>query len=221
MKRITFLLEKRYGIPKKERRVDPLDTLIQTILSQNTNDRNRDTAYQRLKNRFPNWEDVLSAKAREVISAIQPGGLAEQKARRIRELLHWIKRHEGNMNLSFLREMSSEEIKKTIGHLKGIGPKTINCLLLFGLGREAFPVDTHVLRVGKRLGFIPEEIDAEKAHGWMAPLVPKGKSMSLHLNLIHFGRSICKANNPQCSNCFLTEECLHLEHRNSLKFPPP
>ena len=209
MKRITFLLEKRYGIPKKERRVDPLDTLIQTILSQNTNDRNRDTAYQRLKNRFPNWEDVLSAKAREVISAIQPGGLAEQKARRIHELLHWIKRHEGNMNLSFLREMSSEEIKKTIGHLKGIGPKTINCLLLFGLGREAFPVDTHVLRVGKRLGFIPEEIDAEKAHGWMAPLVPKGKSMSLHLNLIHFGRSICKAKNPQCNICFLTKDCLY------------
>jgi endonuclease-3 len=209
VKRITFLLEKRYGIPKKERRVDPLDTLIQTILSQNTNDRNRDTAYQRLKNRFPNWEDVLSAKAREVISAIQPGGLAEQKARRIRELLHWIKRHEGNMNLSFLREMSSEEIKKTIGHLKGIGPKTINCLLLFGLGREAFPVDTHVLRVGKRLGFIPEEIDAEKAHGWMAPLVPKGKSMSLHLNLIHFGRSICKAKNPQCNICFLTKDCLY------------
>jgi endonuclease-3 len=209
VKRITFLLEKRYGIPKKERRVDPLDTLIQTILSQNTNDRNRDTAYQRLKNRFPNWEDVLSAKAREVISAIQPGGLAEQKARRIRELLHWIKRHEGNMNLSFLREMSSEEIKKTIGHLKGIGPKTINCLLLFGLGREAFPVDTHVLRVGKHLGFIPEEIDAEKAHGWMAPLVPKGKSMSLHLNLIHFGRSICKAKNPQCNICFLTKDCLY------------
>jgi endonuclease-3 len=209
VKRITFLLEKRYGIPKKERRVDPLDTLIQTILSQNTNDRNRDTAYQRLKNRFPNWEDVLSAKAREVISAIQPGGLAEQKARRIHELLHWIKRHEGNMNLSFLREMSSEEIKKTIGHLKGIGPKTINCLLLFGLGREAFPVDTHVLRVGKRLGFIPEEIDAEKAHGWMAPLVPKGKSMSLHLNLIHFGRSICKAKNPQCNICFLTKDCLY------------
>jgi endonuclease-3 len=219
VERVTFHLEKRYGIPKKERRVDPLDTLIQTILSQNTNDRNRDTAYQRLKNRFPNWEDVLSANTREVISAIRPGGLAEQKARRIRELLRWIKRHEGNMNLSFLKEMSSEEIKKTIGHLKGIGPKTIHCLLLFGLGREAFPVDTHVLRVGKRLGFIPKEIDGERAHGWMAPLVPNRKSLSLHLNLIQFGRSICKAKNPQCRDCFLTEVCLHLGHRNSQKFP--
>jgi endonuclease-3 len=209
IERVTFLLERRYGIPKKEKEVDPLDTLIQTILSQNTNDRNRDTAYQRLKNRFPNWEDVLSSKTRGVISAIRPGGLAEQKARRIRELLRWINRHEGNMSLSFLNEMESEEIKKTIGHLKGIGPKTMNCLLLFGLGREAFPVDTHVLRVGKRLGFIPEEMDGEKAHEWMAPLVPKRKSLSLHLNLIRFGRSICKAKNPQCGNCFFTEECLH------------
>ena len=211
VERIALLLERRYGIPKKERRVDPLDTLIQTILSQNTNDRNRDTAYQRLKNRFPKWEDILPAKTREVMSAIRPGGLAEQKARCIHKLLRWIKRHEGHMSLSFLKEMDSEEIKKTMGHLKGIGPKTINCLLLFGLGREAFPVDTHILRVGKHLGFIPEEIDAEKAHEWMAPLVPKRKSLSLHLNLIQFGRSICTAQNPQCGNCFLTKECLHLK----------
>jgi endonuclease-3 len=209
VERIALLLERRYGIPKKEKEVDPLDILIQTILSQNTNDRNRDTAYQRLKNRFPNWEDVLSAKTREVISAIQPGGLAQKKARRIHELLRWIKRHEGNMSLSFLKEMGSGEIKNAIGHLKGIGPKTINCLLLFGLSREAFPVDTHVLRVGKRLGFIPEEIDAEKAHEWMVPLVPNRKSLSLHLNLIQFGRSICKAKNPQCNICFFTKDCFY------------
>jgi endonuclease-3 len=219
VERVALHLEKRYGIPKRKRTVDPLDTLIQTILSQNTNDRNRDTAYQRLKNRFPHWEDALSAKAREVISAIRPGGLAEQKARCIRKLLRWIKRHQGRMSLSFLKEMGSGEVGKAIGRIKGIGPKTINCLLLFGLGREAFPVDTHILRVGKRLGFIPEEIDAERAHGWMAPLIPKGRSLSLHLNLIHFGRSVCKAKNPQCGNCFLTEECLHLGYRNSKKFP--
>jgi endonuclease-3 len=209
VERAALLLEKRYGVPKKEKEADPLDTLIQTILSQNTNDRNRDTAYQRLKNRFPNWEDVLSAKTREVISAIRPGGLAEQKARCIHELLRWIKSRDSKMSLSFLREMGSEEIKKTIGHLKGIGPKTINCLLLFGLGREAFPVDTHVLRVGKRLGFIPEEIDAEKAHEWMVPLVPEGKCLSLHLNLIQFGRSICKAKKPQCNICLFTKDCLY------------
>ena len=92
--------------------------------------------------------------------------------------------------------MDSEEIKKTMGALKGIGPKTLHCLLLFGLGREAFPVDTHILRIGKRLGFIPEQMNAEKAHQWMVPLIPKKKSLSLHLNLIRFGRSICKAKSP-------------------------
>lgn len=105
--------------------------------------------------------------------------------------------------------MGSEEIKKTLEKLKGIGPKTVHCLLLFGMGREAFPVDTHILRVGKRLGFIPEMINAEKAHQWMVPLIPKRKSLSLHLNLIQFGRSICRAKNPQCDRCFLAGECLH------------
>jgi len=208
VKRITLLLEKGYGIPKK-RRVDPLDLLIQTILSQNTNDLNQDRSYQRLKSRFPHWADVLKAKKEAVISAIRPGGLAAQKARRIRDILRWIKKEEGRLSLVFLKKMGSEKIKKTMGDLKGIGPKTIHCFLLFGLGREAFPVDTHVLRVGKRLGFIPERTNAEKAHQWMVPLIPERKSLSLHLNLIRFGREICKAQNPQCSICFLIKECLH------------
>lgn len=210
VKKITLILENRYGIPRKEKKVDPLDILIQTILSQNTNDRNRDRAYQRLKTRFPRWEDVIKAKPGAIISAIRPGGLAGQKARRIGEILRWIEQREGKLNLDFLKSMASEEIQKIIGGLKGIGPKTVHCLLLFGMRRDAFPVDTHVLRVGKRLGFIPEGMDAEKAHWWMAPLVPKGKSLSLHLNLIRFGREICKAQRPQCGTCFLVSECLHL-----------
>ena len=209
MREILRLLEKRYGVPQRKRRVDPLDVLIQTILSQNTNDRNRDRAYQRLKTQYSHWEDVLKAKTGAVIEAIQPGGLAEQKARRICRILQWIKKREGKLSLFFLKKMSSDEIKKTLEGLKGIGPKTVHCLLLFGLGREAFPVDTHILRVGKRLGFIPERIEAEEAHPWMAPLVPKGKSLSLHLNLIRFGREICRAKNPQCDICFLSKACFH------------
>jgi len=205
---ITCLLESRYGIPRKRRRADPLDILIQTILSQNTHDRNRDLAYQRLKSRFPSWEDVAKAKTKAIVQAIRPGGLADQKARCIQEILKWIKEHNGRLNLDFLQKMRSEEIKETIGKLKGVGPKTVYCLLLFGMGREAFPVDTHVLRVGKRLGFIPSQLDAKKAHRWMVPLIPKGKSLSLHLNLIRLGRSICKAKKPHCDICFLTEECL-------------
>jgi endonuclease-3 len=210
---ITLLLEKQFGIPRREGPVDPLDILIGTILSQNTNDRNREVAYQRLKMRFPRWEDVLEAKTKNIVSAIRPGGLAKQKARRIREILHWIKEREGRLSLSFLKKMDSKEIKKTIGTLKGIGPKTLHCLLLFGLKREALPVDTHILRVGKRLGFIPEGMNAEKAHSWMAPFIPKGKSLSLHLNLIRFGRSICKAKRPSCGICFLNKECFQFTTR--------
>ena len=209
VRKITLLLEKQYGIPRREGPGNPLDILIETILSQNTNDRNRDKAFQRLKTRFPQWENVLKAKTKKIASAIRSGGLAEQKAKRIREILHWIKKREGRLSLSFIKKMDSEEIKKTMGALKGIGPKTLHCLLLFGLGREAFPVDTHILRIGKRLGFIPERMDAEKAHEWMVPFIPKGRSLSLHLNLIRFGRSICKAKNPQCNICFLIKECLH------------
>jgi endonuclease-3 len=207
--KITIVLEKQYGVPRREYSRDPLDILIETILSQNTNDQNRDRAYRRLKSRFPRWEDVLKGKTRSIVSAIRPGGLAEQKARRIREILHWIKEREGRLSLFFLEKMDDEEIKKTIGGLKGIGPKTLHCLLLFGLGKEAFPVDTHVLRTGKRLGFIPKRMDAEKAHQWMAPLVPKGKSLSLHLNLIRFGRSVCKAKKPSCNTCFVSDGCLY------------
>jgi endonuclease-3 len=210
VRKITFLLEKQYGIPRKVGPANPLDVLIETVLSQNTNDQNRDKAYQRLKRRFPRWEDVLGGKRESIVSAIRPGGLAEQKARRIRETLHWIKEREGKLSLSFLKKMDSEEIERTIGGLKGVGPKTVHCLLLFGLGREAFPVDTHVLRVGKRLGLIPQGKNLEKAHEWMAPLVPMKKSLSLHLNLIRHGREICKAKNPSCNTCFLIKECLNL-----------
>jgi len=207
VRKITLLLEKQYGAPRKESPGDLLDILIETILSQNTNDRNRDKAFQRLKTRFPQREDILKAKIKSIVSAIRPGGLAEQKARRIRDILYWIKEREGRLSLSFLKTMGSEEIRKRIGSLKGIGPKTLHCLLLFGLGRDAFPVDTHILRIGKRLGFIPEGMNAEKAHIWMVPLVPKKKPLSLHLNLIQFGRSVCKARDPQCNICFLNKEC--------------
>jgi len=209
VKGINSLLEGRYGIPRRKRGIDSLDILIQTILSQNTNDRNRDRSYQRLRSRFPHWEDLLKAKTGAVIQAIRPGGLARQKARRIFDILRWIRDREGQLSLAFLKKMSSEEIKKTLGSLKGIGPKTVHCLLLFGMGREAFPVDTHVHRVGKRLGFIPDKMNAEEAHRWMTPLVPKGKALSFHLNLIRLGRSICKAKKPQCADCFLAKKCIY------------
>jgi endonuclease-3 len=211
IKRVNALLEREYGIPKRERNTDLLDVLVQTILSQNTNDQNRDRAYQRLKSKFPRWGDVLYGKREVVVEALRPGGLARQKAKRIVDILRWLRKREGKVSLAFLKKMNEEQIKETLGGLKGIGPKTIHCLLLFGLGKEAFPVDTHILRVGKRLGFIPQEIDAEKAHSWMGPLVPRGKALSLHVNLIRHGRSVCKAKEPQCVDCALKNECFYFE----------
>jgi endonuclease-3 len=219
IERIIHLLEREYGIPRNRRKGDLLDILIQTILSQNTNDRNRDQAYMKLKTRFPQWEGLLKARTGAVIQAIRTGGLAGQKARRIRQILKWIQKREGKLSLLFLKKMSSEEIKKTLEGLKGIGPKTVHCLLLFGMGRDAFPVDTHILRVGKRIGFIPDQMDAEKAHQWMVPLIPKGESLSLHLNLIQFGRSICRAKNPNCNICFLLRECLYSMKMNNPPSP--
>lgn len=216
VQKVTFQLEKQYGVPQRRGRADPLDILIETILSQNTNDQNRNQAYQRLKKQFPRWENVLAAKTKKIVSAIQPGGLAKQKAKRIHEILGWLKKKEGRLSLTFLKKMEDEEIKNTMGSLKGIGPKTLHCLLLFGLGREAFPVDTHILRVGKRLGFIPDKMNAEKAHLWMALLIPKKKFLSLHLNLIRFGRTICKAKNPQCDTCFLKDECKLFSRREEV-----
>ena len=208
VKAVLLRLEKTYGVPRKEGGGDPLDTLIQTILSQNTNDQNRDRAYKRLRARCPDWEDVLKVRESAVIEALRPGGLAKQKARRVREILRWVRKHYRRWTLLPLQERSSKEIEEALGGLKGVGPKTLHCFLLFGMGREAFPVDTHILRIGKRLGLIPEEMSAEKAHQQMAPLVPEKKSLSLHLNLIRFGRDICKARNPQCHACFLTDKCV-------------
>lgn len=217
VRRITRRLEKTYGRPQQETAGDPLDTLILTILSQNTNDRNRDRAYAALKAAFPKWEDVLRAGRRSLVRAIRPGGLAEQKAGRIKEILRWVKAHFGRLSLSALRKTDSETIKEIFGSLNGVGPKTVHCLLLFGLGRDAFPVDTHVLRVGKRLGFIPSRMSAEKAHQWMPPLVPKGMSHSLHVNLIQLGRSFCRATNPRCPDCFVKKECLYFRHGSQQK----
>jgi endonuclease-3 len=219
VRRITLLLERQYGVTRRKSPGNPLDILIETILSQNTNDQNRDKAYRRLRARFPRWEDTLEAKTESIVSAIQPGGLAQQKAKRIREILHWIKKREGRLSLSFLKRMDSDEISKMMGVLKGIGPKTLHCLLLFGLGREAFPVDTHILRIGKRLGFIPGRMSAEKAHLWMRDLIPKKKFLSLHLNLIRLGREVCKAQRPLCNICFFRGGCLYSNRINPLSLP--
>jgi len=208
-RRIMEVLEVAQGIPEPRRRESPLDALIHTILSQNTNDRNSGRAYESLRARFSRWEDVLHADPAEIADAIRVGGLAAQKSVRIRDLLAWVRERYGELNIDFVCDMEVGEVFDTLCALPGIGPKTVSVMLLFACGRDVFPVDTHIHRITKRLGLIPSNCSADKAHILMADLVPVGKAYSFHLNLIRFGREICHARAPECDRCAIQEHCLY------------
>jgi len=215
LKKVAEALEGEYGIPNKETSADPLEVLISTILSQNTNDRNRDLSFKALRRRFPDWVSLLEADTSEIAEAIKVGGLAIQKAGNIKEVLRWIWKRWGRLSLSPICEMGTEEARGVLIGLKGVGPKTANCVLAFGCGREVFPVDTHILRIATRLGLVSSKVTAERAHGVLAPLIPAGKALSLHLNLIRYGKEICRALKPRCSLCVFPEFCtLPPEHRS-------
>jgi endonuclease-3 len=206
-RRIYDALVEAYGEPTWRESLSPVDELVSTILSQNTNDANRDVAFRRLRDRFDSWDEVRDAATAEVVDAIRPAGLANQKAPRIQQALKDITEKAGTITLDFLRDMSVEEAKSWLTGLCGVGPKTTAIVLLFGMGRPAFPVDTHVHRVASRLGLIPAEMSAEKAHDRLEDIVPPGEYYAFHLNLIRHGRQICVARNPHCQECFLQEWC--------------
>lgn len=194
-------LEEEFGIPELLPAKPPLDELIFTILSQNTNDVNRDRAYASLKNSFPTWEEVLEADEAEIAEAIAVGGLSRIKSARIKEILGWVKRELGRLSLDFLRDLPVEEATRLLSSLKGVGPKTVHCVLLFSCGQPAFPVDTHILRIAKRLKLIPPNASSEQAHRILGELVPPEKRYSFHINLIRHGRKTCKAQKPLCLSC--------------------
>lgn len=187
--------------------IDPLDELINTILSQNTNDLNRDRAYRALRAKFPTWEAVRDAPPAQVISAIKSAGLANQKGPRIQQVLRRITAERGELDLNFLRDMPTAEAKAWLTSLDGVGPKTASIVLLFALGKPAFPVDTHIHRVTGRLGLIPPKTSADKAHGILEELVPPEWYHSFHLNVIGHGRQVCKAQRPLCERCVLQKYC--------------
>jgi endonuclease-3 len=205
--RIVKALEYKFGIPERESNLDPLSNLILTVLSQNTNDKNRDQAYQRLKNRFPTWQEVMQADVREIEAAIRPGGLANQKSERIKNILKWIYQEYGSLNIDALCTMKPAEAIEKFCQLKGIGVKTISVVLLFSCGVDIFPVDTHVHRICCRVGLVPQNSSAEKTFWLMQPLVPKGKSFSLHVNFLKLGRTICIAGRPRCEQCPINSFC--------------
>ena len=200
------LLVEEYG-EREWRPRDPLSVLISAILSQNTSDVNRDQAWRRLKERFSTWEDVLTANPTDIAEAIRPGGLADIKAPRILEILRTIKRERGELTLDFLAEMEVDEAKRWLISLNGVGPKTAAIVLLFALGKPAFPVDTHVHRVSRRLGLIGPKTSREQAHEILEALLPPEIYYTFHLNLIAHGRQVCKSQQPRCAACTLREHC--------------
>ncbi len=207
LEQIIELLEREYGVPRRSRRSDVLESLIVTILSQNTNDINRDKAYAKLRERFTSWQEIHDAPEKDIAEAIRVGGLANIKSKRIKEILHSIREERGSFDLSFLRNLSSEEAEKALLSYKGVGLKTAKVVLMFSLGKNVFPVDTHIHRLSKRLGFVRENATREKTHQIMGELVPPEKMYPFHLNLISHGRKICTARNPRCPICVLERLC--------------
>lgn len=201
LEEVIKALEGRYGVPELDQRKPPLDELIFTILSQNTNDVNRDRAYASLRRRFPKWEEVLEAQQDEVVEAIRVGGLARIKSARIQDILSWVKKEFGRLSLDFLCDLPVHEAEQVLSSLKGVGPKTVRCVLLFSCGKSVFPVDTHIIRIAKRLGWVPENSSSEQAHHILGQWVPPEKMLSLHMNLIRHGREICKAQRPLHESC--------------------
>lgn len=196
-----------YGLPDWRPHLDPISEIVSTILSQNTNDLNRDVAFERLRARFADWEAVRDAPVEEIAAAIRPAGLAPQKAPRIKETLQFISQQRGELDLDFLKDWPVEKARDWLLQIKGIGPKTAAIVLLFALGRPAFPVDTHIYRVSRRLGLIDGRLSVEAAHRVLEQLVPAELYYAFHLNVIRHGREVCQARRPRCSACPLQACC--------------
>jgi endonuclease III len=204
---IGQLLEAEYGRPAPRRKLRPLDELVLTILSQHTTDANSGRAFEKLKTTFPSWEDARDAEPVEIAEAIRCGGLAQVKAVRIKQLLERLSAELGELDLDFLCGMEMGKAREFLLGLDGVGPKTAACVLLFSCDLPAFPVDTHIHRVSKRLGLIPPRSSAEDAHQILEEAVPQEQVFPFHVELITHGRRVCKAPRPLCDRCVLAPLC--------------
>ncbi len=181
--------------------------LVQTILSQNTSDRNSGRAFERLLASFDGWEDVANASVGRICEAIKAGGLGAVKAKYIKQSLVEIRARQNGFELDFLRKLPVDEARDWLRQLPGVGMKTASVVLLFSLGMSALPVDTHVFRVAKRLGLIDSKVSVEKAHRLLEGLVPSKDIYQFHVLLIEHGRKVCKAQRPRCRECVLGRLC--------------
>jgi len=207
VREVLTRLESFFGVPDWRNPLPPVDELVCTILSQNTNDRNRDIAFTALKKRFVDWEAVMSAEESTIIDVIRVAGLANQKGPRIKAVLNQIKQERGDLDLSFLAEFPVEEAREWLLRFKGVGRKTAAIVLQFSLNKPAFPVDTHIYRVTGRLGVRPSALNVEQAHLYLEKIIDPPDYYAGHLNLIRLGREICHARKPECRRCPVNDLC--------------
>ncbi len=196
-----------FGEPIWRNPLPAIDELVSTILSQNTNDVNRDKAFDSLRAQFPTWEQVRDAAPQAVIDSVRVAGLANQKGPRIQQVLREITAERGSLDLSFLADWDVEQARDWLTKFNGVGPKTAAIVLCFSLGKPAFPVDTHVYRVSGRIGLRPEKMSVEQAHPHLEGLFPPETYYAAHLNIIRLGREICQARKPDCPNCPIRSLC--------------
>lgn len=207
LSKVNKLLIKHFGLPKRNNALpNPLDLLIATILSQNTNDKNSHKAYTSLRNFIPFWNEAVKLPRISIEKQIKIAGLGKQKSFAIKNLLSTLLKSKGAVSLSYLKELSDEEVITELTSFKGVGLKTATCVLLFSFDRNVCPVDTHVHRVLNRLGIVNTK-SPEKTYHAINPNLPQNTAHSFHTNLIRLGREICKPSNPSCGVCPLSEVC--------------
>ena len=207
IRQILDLLNEEYGVPEWQPRYDPISVLVQTILSQNTSDTNSRSAFVSLLTSFGSWENVAGADTDAIEHAIRRGGLGRVKAVRIKQALEEIERKRGRLELDFLSQLNLSEARDWLEQLPGVGVKTASCVLLFSLGMPALPVDTHILRVVKRLGLITSKTSLKQAHQLLGELVPRQDVYQFHILIIEHGRRVCRAQRSLCHHCVLREIC--------------
>ena len=205
--RIVDELSANYGHFVQAPRYNALDELIFTVLTQHTSDLNAERAFDQLRVAIPSWEEVMVANQDDIAKAIFHGGMSNQKSKRIKDILAAILERHGALEIDFLRDYELDDARKWLMELPGVGPKTAAVVMSFALGMPAFPVDTHIHRVSKRLGLIDEKTTADAAHEIMERQVRPELRFQLHMQLITHGRQICKARRPLCRECPLSTDC--------------
>jgi endonuclease-3 len=219
IKDVFDVLEKMWGnesAPPDLAHDEPLDGLVLTLLSQNTNDRNRDRAFATLKVRFPEWEAAAAGTSEDIAECIRPAGLSRTKSERMLHILDTIKKTFGDYSMKELKSWESTKVREYLSSLPGIGAKTIACVMLFDLGKPAFPVDTHIARFCRRMEWVSEKTAPEEIEILLEEWVPPERFYGGHINIIEHGRGICGARKPACGKCLIATMCPYKEKNGVL-----